>query len=207
MYLKQTKPKGDLMKKNGFLMVTIVALFSVFVFSSPVAAVTIDEFAVPTAASAPCGITVGPDGNLWFTEGANKIGRITTAGVITEFPVPTAASGPTGITMGPDGNLWFTETAANKIGRITTAGVITEFPVPTAASGPTGITMGPDGNLWFTETGDFNKFPQAPGDKIGRLMLDPNTSVPTMSEWGMMLFMVLAGVGSILALHKHGKVS
>ena len=165
MYLKQTKPKGDLMKKNGFLMVTIVALFSVFVFSSPVAAVTIDEFAVPTAASAPCGITVGPDGNLWFTEGANKIGRITTAGVITEFPVPTAASGPTG------------------------------------------ITMGPDGNLWFTETGDFNKFPQAPGDKIGRLMLDPNTSVPTMSEWGMMLFMVLAGVGSILALHKHGKVS
>jgi virginiamycin B lyase len=56
------------------------------------------------------GITAGPDGNLWFTEyGGNKIGRITTAGVITEFPIPTDDSEPWGITSGPDGNLWFTE--------------------------------------------------------------------------------------------------
>ena len=39
----------------------------------------------------------------------NKIGQITTAGVITEFPIPTASSGPYGIAAGPDGNLWFTE--------------------------------------------------------------------------------------------------
>jgi hypothetical protein len=33
-------------------------------------------------------ITVGPDGNLWFTElGGHRIGRITMAGVITDFPV------------------------------------------------------------------------------------------------------------------------
>ena len=60
----------------------------------------------------------------------NKIGRITTAGVVTEYPVPTAGSYPGSITAGPDGALWFTEGAGNKIGRITTAGVITEYPVP-----------------------------------------------------------------------------
>jgi streptogramin lyase len=45
---------------------------------------------VPTAGSSPTSITVGPDGALWFTEQTgNKIGRITTAGVITEYPIPT----------------------------------------------------------------------------------------------------------------------
>jgi len=66
----------------------------------------------------PRRITVGPDGNLWFTEtNFNKIGRITPAGGITEFTIPTASSFPFGITAGPDGNLWFTEADGNKIGR------------------------------------------------------------------------------------------
>src|ERR1700736_1982908 len=46
----------------------------------------ITEFTVPTAASLPREITLGPDGNLWFTEQHGmKVGRITPAGVITEF--------------------------------------------------------------------------------------------------------------------------
>ena len=92
--------------------------------ATPAAAVT--EFPVPTAVSQPAGITVGPDGALWFTEeNGHKIGRITTAGAITEFPTLTNPSGPSEITAGPDGALWFTEFAANppQIGRITTAGV------------------------------------------------------------------------------------
>src|ERR1700693_330612 len=106
-------------------------------------------------------IATGPDGNLWFTEQAtDKIGRITTAGVITEFSIPTAGSFPTGIAAGPDGNLWFMESGASKIGRITTAGVITEFSLPTAGGGADSITEGPDGNLWFTD--HF-------GNKIGRI--------------------------------------
>ncbi len=55
-------------------------------------------------------ITAGPDGNLWFTErNGNKIGRITTGGVITEFTHSHRNSRPYDITTGPDGNLWFTE--------------------------------------------------------------------------------------------------
>ena len=109
---------------------------------------------LPTANSNPYGITTGPDGALWFTEeNGNKIGRITTAGVITEFPTPTVNSAPAGITMGPDGALWFTEASGNNIGKITAAGVITEFPIPTANSNAIGITTGSDGALWFTEGG------------------------------------------------------
>jgi streptogramin lyase len=120
----------------------------------------------PTGSSQPDEIDVGPDDSLWFAEVlGNKIGRITTAGVITEFAVPTPNSRPTVIAPGPDGNLWFTErgtvtSPGTKIGRITPTGAITEYTVPTAGSRPLGITAGPDGNVWFTE--------QA-GNKVGRI--------------------------------------
>jgi streptogramin lyase len=57
---------------------------------TPAAAQKVTEFPIPTANSGPTSITAGPDGALWFTEinsNANKIGRITTAGVIIEFTV------------------------------------------------------------------------------------------------------------------------
>ncbi len=79
------------------------------------------ELPIPTAYSAPVGIAAGPDGRLWFAEqNADKIGRMTTAGVVTEFATPTAGSLPQFIAAGPDGNLWFTEFGLNRIGRITT---------------------------------------------------------------------------------------
>src|SRR5262245_47626670 len=127
---------------------------------------TIFEFVLPTASSGPGAITVGPDGNLWFTEvSANRIGRITPTGEITEFPSLALSSGPSDITVGPDGNLWIIEPAGNQIGRILHAGwprTVVEFPLPTPDSTPGGITVGPDSNLWFTE---FS------GNKIGRLIL------------------------------------
>ncbi len=120
----------------------------------------ITEFHTPTSLSFPKFITVGSDGNLWFTEFSNpNIGRITTNGTITEFPTPRNSYEIEGITAGPDGNLWFTENI-DKVGRISTSGTITEFPLPTSKSYPVGIAAGPDGNLWFTEFG---------GNKIGRI--------------------------------------
>src|ERR1700731_3351423 len=116
-------------------------LASLCLLSGGAWAQVVTEFAIPTANSDPIGITAGPDGALWFAEEniSNKIGRITTAGVITEFSPPTAnVSG--GIAAGPDGALWFTE--FNKIGRITTAGVITEFAIPTVTAFAQGITAG-----------------------------------------------------------------
>jgi uncharacterized repeat protein (TIGR01451 family) len=129
---------------------TLIALF--VVLAAVASGQTFTEFPVLTRGGLPVGITSGPDGALWFTEqGGNKIGRITTAGLITEFTVPTANSNPVGIATGSDGNLWFTELTGDQIGRITTAGVITEFAVPSTGSLPSLIAAGPDGNLWFTE--------------------------------------------------------
>src|SRR2546428_673762 len=129
------------------------------------AQVTFSGYAIPTPGVTAEQITVGPDGNLWFSEPrGNKIARITPAGAITEFPIPSGAI-PQGITAGPDGNLWFAIYPSG-IGRITPGGVITEFTIPTFLSEPISITTGPDGNLWFTE-GNAND-----NGSIGRITPD-----------------------------------
>ena len=90
----------------------------------------ITEFALPNPHAQPWGITTGPDGALWFTEAScirepgsrcivgNKIGRITTTGLVTEFTIPSDGSGPHSITTGPDGALWFTEYYGSRVGRL-----------------------------------------------------------------------------------------
>jgi streptogramin lyase len=109
----------------------------------------VTQYPIPTNGF-PAAITAGPDGALWFTElYGNRIGRITTTGIVSEYLIPTPGSYPWGIAPGPDGALWFTENEAAKIGRITTSGVITEYPTPTPW--PFAITAGQDGAMWFTE--------------------------------------------------------
>ena len=119
-------------------------------------------FRVPTNASQPRDITLGPDGNMWFTESdinVSQIGRIDAAGTITEFVVPTRFSQPSQIVAGPDGALWFTAPSGFPdmfIGRVTTGGVFSGFAPACGANGcsivPQDIASGPDGSLWFTES-------------------------------------------------------
>jgi streptogramin lyase len=131
-------------------------------------------------------ITVGSDGNLWYT-GANVIGRITTAGVVTEFSLlpegaDIAAKTSVDVTLGPDGNIWFTEVLqdfssqepAGKIARITPDGHITEYTLPSPGSQPLGIVTGADGNLWFTEAGAVHK--------IGRITVSGDITEFTLPD-------------------------
>lgn len=128
-------------------------------------AITVTSYGIPSATSSPQAITVGPDGNIWFTEQIGKIGRLNVGtGVITEFTIPTPDSIPGSITAGPDGNIWFTENNTHKIGRITPAGVINEIPIPTAGGRPVGIAAGSDGNIWFTEFSGNNIGTVVPGE-------------------------------------------
>src|SRR5205814_1596943 len=105
------------------------------------------------------GITVGADGNLWFTESStDRVGNITpNLTTINEFSTGiTAGSIPLNIVSGADGALWFTEISSNAIGRITTAGVVTEFSLAglQAGSQPGDIVSDPANNLlYFTEFG------------------------------------------------------
>jgi len=36
--------------------------------------------------------------------------------------------------------------------------------------------------------------------------LDPVVSIPTLTEWGMIIFMILAGLGSVYYLRRQGRV-
>jgi streptogramin lyase len=123
----------------------------------------VEEFALAPS-SQPRGITLGPDGNVWFVQyGNDKIGRITPSGTITEFSIPNVpigGSGPNGITLGQDGNLWYTEQKGSRVGRIAVTPVdggydvnITPLNLPATGRFPKDITRGPDGDnhIWFTE--------------------------------------------------------
>ncbi len=120
------------------------------------------KFQIPTGpqptrpeVSAPGGIALGVDGNMWFTDdgpnsnGEDLIGRVSPTGHVTEFPIPTMNSGPGAIALGADGNMWFTEVRVGKVGRITPSGEITEFNVPSLEGALNGIALGSDGNMWF----------------------------------------------------------
>jgi virginiamycin B lyase len=119
----------------------------------------------PIADSWADDIVAGPDGAIWFTDGAlNRIGRLEINGTLSKtFDLPVD-SGPRRIITGPDGALWFTEAFADKIGRITLKGDITHYPTPSQGGLPWAITVGPDHNLWFTERSSGN---------VGRLIPDP----------------------------------
>lgn len=115
--------------------------------------------------SAPGGIALGSDGNMWFVEQATtkRVGMITPSGTISEWVVNDqgvgSAMGPN-IAVGPDGNMWFT-ILGSEIGYITPAGQVSVSTVPSDQS-PYGITTGPDGRMWFTE-------PTTAGDAVGKV--------------------------------------
>ena len=86
---------------------------------------SLKQYRIPTANSAPRAITLGSDGNLWFTESSEnlpaQIGRITPAGAVTEFPVECNFCILTDIIQGPGNVLYYTSNE-NELGRITTDG-------------------------------------------------------------------------------------
>src|SRR5215510_763568 len=137
---------------------------------------TSKTFRIPTRNSQPEGITLGSDGNMWFTEAsANQIGRIDPKGNITEFVIPQSFSAPVDIVAGADGALWFTEESGfpQGIGRVTTNGVFTGF-APDCAGGqpcsltPRGIAATPDGLIYFSDSSSNSI-----------VKLDPATSIMT----------------------------
>ena len=109
------------------------------------------EYAVP-AGSLPVGITRGGDGALWFAEsGRNRIGRITTAGVVTEIPAPPGFFA-TQIAVGADSALWLVN-GGERVARIDTdfGGFQTVFVAVGAAI--VDIALGADGAMWATDIG------------------------------------------------------
>ena len=106
-----------------------------------------------TGGTQPFAITMGEDGNFWFTlSNSSKVASITPLGNISYFRTPSL-SNPAYITPGPDGNIWFGEGSTGKIASVTPGGFITEHRF-SAFGVSVGITTGPDGNIWFTDQTD-----------------------------------------------------
>jgi YD repeat-containing protein len=112
------------------------------------------EFPLPSGIKVAKGLTVGADGNIWFTPGAyeneNVIGRVTPTGVASDYALP-AGFEPEAITAGPDGNLWVTRwnvsTQTTMMLKVNTAGVLLgEFATPLKSG--SAITAGHEGKLW-----------------------------------------------------------
>jgi len=151
------------MRPSAVLACGLAAVLSSLLAPTSAGAEQTSFFSPPPATQASS-ITVGPDGNVWFSdyassgyEGKAAIGRIAPGGLVSEFPLPPQRSAGQ-IVAGPDGNLWFTETLFNeagfliaKVGRISPAGEFVDYRLDNAVGSTNSIAVGPDGNLWFTE--------------------------------------------------------
>jgi len=75
---------------------------------------------VKTPDAALRGVTVGIDGDLWFTESAaNRIGRMTARGaVVGEYPIDGPNVGARAIVAHPNGRLYFSAHDAGAIGEV-----------------------------------------------------------------------------------------
>ncbi len=148
-------------------------------------------YKVPAEASEPGHITVGSDGNLWFTEGRDfftpnpdpdtggtfhsNIARITPSGEITEFRVDCSCF-PHDIVQGPNGVLYFSSN--DGLGRIGTDGVVQPFVDAPFSVGGNAVGAGA-GNIWITDfnqrslwrydiaSGGFTEFPIGDGSLLG----------------------------------------
>lgn len=110
-------------------------------------------YSLPTKASAPDGLAIGPDGAVYVTQYlGGRIARIDPKRrSIEEYIVPTASPQLTGLAVDANGNLWFNENKGNKVGRLSPSGVISEYQIPSANSRPTGMVIDHQANIWFSE--------------------------------------------------------
>jgi streptogramin lyase len=142
---------------------------------------SVTEFPLASERSGPRDIVTGPDGALWFTEQGdgeggvpeeygNRVGRITTDGVITEVRVgfPQHKRSPWGITAGPDGAVWFTEHTFPGIGRI-------EAPAPPGPVNSASEEAPADGTISTNET-------TTSADPVGTSVTTPNAGTVTIEE-------------------------
>jgi len=111
-------------------------------------------------------LTLGFDGNLWYTAPSGVVGRMRPDGQVLD---PALRGGsPSDIVRGSDGAMWVTDSGHDAIQRIAPSAehpaelVVKSYPLA-ADSDPSGVTRGGDGAIWFTETA---------ASKIGRIEFD-----------------------------------
>ncbi len=109
----------------------------------------------------PNGITVAPDGSVWFGEqSVPGVGHLFSNGTVVEYPWPsanTSAGGINGYRTGIwgvafwNGMVWATDADGNALVGLNPAnGAVTSLNLTVPNAFPYTLTAGPDGALWFT---------------------------------------------------------
>lgn len=112
------------------------------------------------------GLTVGPDGALWFTTFSGRVGRMTLDGRY-RWVASLGRGGGGPIVAGPGRGLWI---ANSRVELVAVDGRVRMFKPPTSAAA---LAWGGDGNLWigasdrdgklvigrFTPQGGYTRFP------------------------------------------------
>lgn len=116
------------------------------------------------ALPAVTGLTLGPDGRLWYTRSGLRsrargpysgtttqsaiVGRMTAWGAAREWDLANHRISPSSIVGGPDGNLWFA--TDDGLGRASTSGRVRLLRLPGGRTADA-IAFGPDKAIWFTD--------------------------------------------------------
>ena len=156
----------------------------------------------PSYAAIVEGITLGPDGNVWFTTIAangSSVGYVTPGGAVTEYQVASNVQALEGITAGPDGAMWFVNGSQNTIDRITTGGALTEFQMPSNSTLEE-ITTGPDGRLWFGDSGAIGAMTTSGSYTLYQIPTGEayeSESIAVDHSTGGLVFVVVGAIGQV----------
>ena len=97
------------------------------------------------------GLTLGKDGNIWFTDG-NSIGSITSSGTVNIISIPDGHYG-FAITTDNSGNVWFTDENGNAEEYQLSDGTFSVVALTDSSAnflGNQSIAVTPDGNVWVS---------------------------------------------------------
>src|SRR3989338_8524458 len=144
-------------------------------------------------------ITLGPDGDIWFTvtrwiEGAEEphiLGRFSPAdGYFTKYAIPHNSI-PEELTVDAKGAVWFFASNKNYLYRVDPKTfALKGYPIPTANGNPKSLAADQKGHIWFVESN---------ANKIGEF--DPELEVFHEHE----VLTQFANLGK-LYIDKHGKI-
>ena len=119
---------------------------------------TFRETAIPTVGATPFQIVLDGRGNAWFTEFVgDKIGTISTSGVLTETPIPIVGN-PTGITIDAQGRIWFNLLQTGGVSDLYFigsyyGGSFSFYNLTNRVDTPVGIAVDSAGHVWLTQHG------------------------------------------------------
>lgn len=193
----------------GNLIRKITPSGSVSTLAGSGSAGSMDGAGAAASFNAPNGITVDAAGNLYVTEFfSHLIRKITPAGVVTTLAGMVGAAGsangvgvaasfnaPSGVVVDAAGNLYVTDQGNHLIRKITPSGRVSTFAGTgmvgatdgqgTVASfdSPYGITLDAAGNFYVTDRANH---------LIRRIVnCEVSSPIPTMNQWGLLIFGLL----------------